>query len=49
LGRITDYFTFINSATLPNKEERAGKYCHLTITDELVKVRKQTKKQAKKL
>ena len=40
MGRLTEYFDFINTKEIRTEEERDFLYSHLTITDKIKKLRR---------
>ena len=48
MGRLTEYFDFINTKEIRTEEERDFLYSHLTITDKIKKLRRKNLKKIKK-
>ena len=44
MGRLTEYFDFINTKEIRTEEERDFLYSHLSITDEIKKLRRKNLK-----
>ena len=47
MGRLTEFFDFINRPTMPTKLQQEHLYSHIAIDDELKRIRKEYIKEIK--
>tara|TARA_Y100001963_G_scaffold53436_1_gene74896 strand:+ start:89 stop:238 length:150 start_codon:yes stop_codon:yes gene_type:complete len=48
MGRVTQFIDFINRKKMPSEDEQATDYSHISITEELKRIRKRHRKNKEK-
>ena len=47
MGRVTQFIDFINRKKMPSEDEQTTDYSHISITEELKRIRKDYRKKTK--